>query len=432
MKRRKALVLIVLAVWSLAGCANKNRQAKEPTLVKVVKLQSGSLADEVAGDGQVKAVKTATVSTVASGKVQRIGAKVGDRVEKGQPLVWVEDPLAPSNIRRLQAAVEGARVQVESARITTAQSAEQKTSEIQQGEADVKVAAIAVEKAKVSLGAAQTELTRKQDLLVKKAIAQTDVEKARLTKDQAQADLHSAEVQWAASKEKLQATRANLSVDIQRTQEGQALASLRQAEADLEAALAQQSQDIVLSPISGRVAEVNVQLGQDPSKISQPLMTIIDESALRVEAGFDERYSSLFKVGLRAQGRSVADPNLSIPLVVSYVTPQSKQGLVTVELRPAENTAPRLTAESYVRVRLELEKARGVMVPLAGIIWTEKGEPSVMLAQNKVAQQRSIRILDQNESQAVVSEDALKPGELLIVEGQTGLAEGSRVSIENE
>jgi RND family efflux transporter MFP subunit len=433
LKRTRTLWLVLLSALVLAGCGGRAARKDEAPLVKVVRLQAGSLADEVAADGQVKAVKTASVTTVASGRVTRIAVKVGDRVEQGQPLVWIEDPLAPSDIRRLEAAVEGARVQLESARITTAQSAEQKASDIVQGESSVKVAAIEVQKAQASLGAAQTELTRKEDLLTKKAIAQTDVEKARLSRDQAQADLHSAQVRLASEKEKLAATKASLSVDIQRTEEGRALASLRQAEADLESALAKLSQDIVQAPISGRVAERNVQLGQDPSKMSTPLMTIIDESALRVEARFDERYAQLIRPGLKAEGRAVTEPDVAIPLVVDHVTPQSRQSLLTVELRPTDGTAPRLTAETYVRVRLELDTAEGILVPLPGLMWSENGTPAVMIVHGHTARKRSVTIVEQDESQALLKpDDAIKAGELLIVEGQTGLADGARVTYQNE
>ena len=212
--RMRALLLVAILAIVLGGCASKKiKPTAGATAVKVIKLEHGKLANEVSADGQVKALKTATVTSAVSGRVASVSVKVGDRVEEGQALIYVEDPLAPSNLARLQAAVEGARVEVQSARITTAQSAEQKSSDI------------AVEKAQVSLKAAETELNRKQDLLTKKAIAQSDVEKARLVRDQSQADLNSAQVKLAAEKERLAATRANLSVDLQRTQEGTALAS---------------------------------------------------------------------------------------------------------------------------------------------------------------------------------------------------------------
>ncbi len=428
---KRALLLAFALALVLAGCASKSAE-RAVSPVKVMKLESGTLAKEVSADGQAKALRTATVTSAVSGKVVRIAVKVGDRVEAGQPLIWVEDPLAPSQLRRLQAAVEGARVQVESARITTAQSAEQKSSDIEQGESDVKVAAIAVVKAQASLEAAETELTRKQDLLVKKAIAQTDVEKARLVRDQSKADLNSAQVKLAAEKERLAATRVNLSVDIQRSQEGAALASLRQAEADLESALAQQVQETVLSPIAGLVSQSNVQLGQDPSKMSEPLLTIVDESSLRVEAKFDERYASDIRPGLRAEARPVVDPNQLISLVVERVTPQSQEALLAVELRPVDGKGPRLTVDSYIRVRLDLETPSGILVPVAGIVWDSDGDPTVMLAQAGKAKSRKVRIVNQSESHALVSEETLQAGELLIFEGQTGLADGAEIRVVNE
>lgn len=432
--RIRALLLASVLAIVLGGCASKKIEpsAGGVTAVKVKELERGKLANEVAADGQVKALKTATVTSAVSGRVASVSVKVGDRVEAGQALIYVEDPLAPSNLARLQAAVDGARVEVQSARITTAQSAEQKTSDIEQGESDVKVATIAVEKAQVSLKAAQAELNRKQDLLTKKAIAETDVEKARLVRDQSQADLNSAQVKLAAEKERLAATRANLSVDLQRTQEGTALASLRQAEANLASALAQRTQEVVVSPITGLVAQSNVQLGQDPSKMSEPLLTIIDESSFRVEARFDERFARQIRPGLRAQAHPVVNPEETILMEVERVTPQSQEALLAVELRPVEGRGPRLTVDTYVRVRLDLDIPSGILVPLSAIIWGVDGKPSVMVAEGQHAKQREIAILNQDESKALVSEESLKSGELLIVEGQTGLEDGAEIRYVDE
>lgn len=430
----RALLFTLVLALLLGGCASKESKqtASGATPVKVSKLEQGSLANEVSADGQVKALKTATVTSAVSGRVASVSVKVGDRVEQGQALIYVEDPLAPANLRRLQAAVEGARVEVQSARITTAQSAEQKSSDIEQGESDVKVAEIAVDKARTSLKAAQTELNRKQDLLTKKAIAQTDVEKARLARDQSQADLNSSLVKLAAEKERLAATRANLSVDLQRTQEGTALASLRQAEANLESALAQRTLEVVVSPITGLVAQSNVQLGQDPSKMSEPLLVIIDESSFRVEARFDERFARQIRPGLKAEAHPVVDSSKTIPMEVERVTPQSQQALLAVELRPVDGRGPRLTVDTYVRVRLDLDIPSGILVPLSAVIWGVDGKPAVMLAEGRQAKQRKITIINQDESKALVSEESLQPGQLLITEGQTGLEDGAEISYANE
>jgi multidrug efflux pump subunit AcrA (membrane-fusion protein) len=124
---------------------------------------------------------------------------------------------------------------------------------------------------------------------------------------------------------------------------------------------------------------------------------------------------------------------VAIPLVVDHVTPQSRQSLLTVELRPTDGTAPRLTAETYVRVRLELDTAEGILVPLPGLMWSENGTPAVMIVHGHTARKRSVTIVEQDESQALLKpDDAIKAGELLIVEGQTGLADGARVTYQNE
>lgn len=431
MKILRLLLLCALIV----GCGDNKltggSTAQQPVLVKVEKLELGRLASEIAADGKVRSGQRATVSGSAKGRVVRVSAKVGDQVEKGQPLVWVEDPLAPSNIRRLTAQVEQARAQLESARINTDQTAHQKSADVAEAASNVRLAQIGVEKSKSSLQSAQTELTRKQDLLTKKAIAQTDVEKARLTRDQTQADLRSSEVQLQDAQEKLAVAKASLTVDIQRTSVSEAEARVRQAEADLESALAQQSQEVIRSPIAGRVAEVNVQLGQDPSLSSQPLMTIVDDSEVTIVANFDERYSRRLRPGLTGQGRSVTDGKVEIPLVVERVDPESKLAQVAVELRLQNPGSVDLAADSYVRVRLQLDDPQGIVLPIGAVSWNDNGGASVMLAEGRFARVRPVKVKDQDESTVLVEEGDLKEGELLIVEGQTGLPDGSPITYGN-
>lgn len=423
------LTFLALALW-LMGCSGiKPGQGTPETtaLVKVEPLVLGSLAREIGADGQVKADLQATVTSASSGRVVRVQGKVGQPVHAGDPLVWIEDPLAPSNIRRLTAQVEGARAQLTTAQVNTEQSAGQKRADVAQAEANVKLAQIGVQKAQAALDANQTELNREEDLLTKKALAKTDVEKARLSRDQARADLRTAGVQLSAAREKLRATQANLSVSIQRSQEGQALASLRQAEADLESALAQQTQDIVRSPISGLIAERNVEVGQNPSTLSQPMMLITDPTKLRVEARFDERYSERVKRGQRAEGRSVTNPTKTIPLIVEQITPETKQALIAVVLRVSSEKRVPLVPNEYVRVRLVLDDSKGILIPTNAVIWGESGDASVMIAEDGKAIKRSIVVADQDERQVLVTKGDLKAGQLLIVEGQTGLRQGALV-----
>ena len=157
-------------------------------------------------------------------------------------------------------------------------------------------------------------------------------------------------------------------------------------------------------------------------------MTITDDSELRVEALFDERYSKQLRPGLRAVGVSVADSDVEIPLMIERVTPESKEALVAVELAPIQGAGMKLTTDSYMRVRLMLDNPEGVLIPISAVTWDDKGETSVMIAEGRFARTRKITIQDQNESKVLVTSGEVKAGELLIVEGQTGLPDGAEVT----
>ena len=428
MKRLYGLALLCSLV--LGGCQKAPSQLESLPLVKVMDIKHGTLAKEISADGAVKAAESAAVTSPISGRVSSVAVKPGDQVTVGEALLWVEDPLSPSKINRLVAEVESARAALESARLNTSQSVTQQASDVEQAEAEVRSAKVAVEKANTALQSAESDLARKQDLLKKKAIAETDVEKARLQRDESRSDLENAQIQWEAKKDLLARTKQNLSVSMQRTKIEQAAAQLRQAQADLDSAQVEQSQQVLRAPITGVVVERNVQVGQDPAVSSKPLLVIDAQTALRVEAKVDERYASDLRPGIEGTGHAIALAKEPIALVIERVTPESSGALINVDFRPKEGTGPLMPAGTYVRVRLTLNNEEGALVPVSSIVWNQNGEATVVTANDRKIRKQTVDILQQDSKNALVPAEALPEGTWLVLEGGAGLKDGQEVRIE--
>jgi multidrug resistance efflux pump len=425
---RTAIILCLL--FAIIGCGETPSGVESVPLVRVISVEHGSLENEISADGKVKAAKTASVTSTISGRVVSVGPKPGDRVVEGEPVIWVQDPLTPSKLHRLAAQVDGARAQLESAKLTTSQTAAQKASDVEQAVASVKEAEVAVEKSNTVLKASEAELVRKQDLLTKKAIAETEVEKARLQRDQSKQDLETSKIKLSAQKEKLLRTRQSLSVSVQSTEIDKAAASLVQAQADLESAQVQQSQQVIRAPITGVVVQRSVQVGQDPSVSSVPLLVIDDQSTLKIEAKVDERYATELRIGLQAVGRAAAQSDKEIPLVVDRITPESSGALVNVDFRPTKKLDVVLPTDSYVRVRLTLDNATGALVPISSVLWNRDGAATIVLVKDRKIEIRTVDILEQDTSHALVPATSLPKGTLLVTEGGAGLKDGQEVRVE--
>ena len=171
-----ALLLVALvAVWKARNyqrryTAAEARKASLPIPVGAARAKVSKLETTVGAAGQVLQYKTVTLTSRISAKIHKVLVNVGDIIQSGA--VLIEDERAP-----LEAALESARAEVESARVAEEKAAaEEKSMEV------LKAKKMATEKevndARVTLAAKQAAL---QEANVKLIKAQLDLEATRLT-----------------------------------------------------------------------------------------------------------------------------------------------------------------------------------------------------------------------------------------------------------
>ncbi len=171
-----ALLLVALvAVWKARNyqrryTAAEARKASLPIPVGSARAKVSKLETTVGAAGQVLQYTTVTLTSRISAKIHKVLVNVGDIVQSG--VVLIEDERAP-----LEAALESARAEVESARVAEEKAAaEEKSMEV------LKAKKMATEKevndARVTLAAKQAAL---QEANVKLIKARLDLEATRLT-----------------------------------------------------------------------------------------------------------------------------------------------------------------------------------------------------------------------------------------------------------
>ena len=109
---------------------------------------------------------------------------------------------------------------------------------------------------------------------------------------------------------------------------------------------------------------------------------------------------------------------------------QVEQGTAAIPVRLAFVTPPNLTAGIPAQVDIDAERHTNVvLVPSAAIV-REAEETAVFIAMGDTAHRRSVQVALDDGTDAEVS--GVKAGEMVIVQGQAGLPDGAKITIETD
>ena len=348
------------------------------------------LRGRVSTDDAYVMAHVASISSRIDGTVSEVLVDNNDPVRKGQVL-FQADP------RDYQVAVDKALAVV--ARIDADIKSEEMTIELverqTQGQFQVADATLGeakkTEQAKVhdtdelvkkrsaaqaDLAYAQREFNRYEDLYRRGAGSQetrdnalTVLEKAKANLKQVEAQIASSQASFEASRQRTDQTKASLEIsrsDLKKAAvELHRLESLRAqksaAQADLEAAKLQLSYCTIKAPISGRIAQRNVQVG-DRVKTGQPIMAIVPLHAVYVEANFKETQLERVRPGQPASVEADIYPGYVYPGRVSGIG--AGTGAAFSLLPPQNATGNWIKIVQRIPVKIELDQPLPAEYPL--------------------------------------------------------------------
>lgn len=242
MDRKK--LIVILCVIAIAAIYFFNRRPK-PIEVEIVRLEKGEVRSTVSNTrvGTIKACRRAFLAPATGGQVAQLHVKEGDSVKHNQMLmeVWNKD---------LKAQVKLQEFQVKSNRATAEQVCQ--------------LAGVAERIAR------RTFLQQKYNIVSEQVLDENETD-AR------------------AKRASCNASRENIAV----------------SEANLEAVQAAVERTLVLAPFDGRVAEINVELGEyvtpsPPGIPTLPAIDLLDVSCLYVSAPIDEVDAPKIRTGMSA------------------------------------------------------------------------------------------------------------------------------------
>jgi len=404
MRHSRALLILFPASLLLAGCAPAKQAAQEaPRSVTVVRAhrQTISIAQEYAA--RIKAREEVVVSSKIPGRVASTRADIGQKVRKGQVLFTLEARDFDAQYRQAKAALESARANL------TRTSDSSLSSQVLQAQSAVRQA--------------QVQYDESKDFYDRTKKMFDDGTVARQQLDSAQARFQSAEIALGTAKDNLaliQEKGGPQSTGVASTQ-------VEQAQAALDLARSQLDSTVVTSPITGLVANRNVDAGELVSS-AVPAFVVIDTSAVNAEASVPQDVVEKIHLGEsvtitvdaadkpeRIQG--------AVDTISPAVDPRSQGYLIKVLVKNAEGS---LRPGMFARVSFPVENRTDVLVVPNSAIVTETGVDYVFAVAEGVIKKKAVEIGVATDAVTEIT-SGLEEGTQVVTEGQTFLTDGQRV-----
>lgn len=255
-------------------------------------------------------------------------------------------------------------------------------------------------------------------------IAELDSDTERIARDRA-----ALQERLAADKvtrmEKL--TRSRTASAVQLDDAMGELETARLALRDAEVALQRRR---IVAPADGIAGLVPVEVGAYVTP-QTALTTIDDRSSLIVDFWVPERFAALIAVGDPLEAEAVAFPGRPFEGAVSQIASRVDRDSRTLQIRGRiPNAEDRLRPGMSFRVSMKFPGERHVAVDPLAIQWSSQG-PYVWTVADGKAKRLDVRVIQRN-SDAVMVEADLKPGDLTIIEGVQSVREGAALNIASQ
>jgi RND family efflux transporter MFP subunit len=380
-----ALIALGAAAWFFGA---RQAPAAEVRTAVARGAQSREGATVLNASGYVTARRQATVSAKFTGRVTEVLIEEGMAVAAGQVLARLDD----SNLRPALALAE--------AQLVSAQRGAQETEAL--------------------LTEARLNLERSTQLVERKLASAAELDRSRALARSLEAQLQrkQADVDVAARQ-----------VDIYR----------------------QQLEDsIIRAPFAGVVVAKNAQPGEMISPISAGggftrtgIGTIVDMASLEIEIDVNEAYINRVNSGQAVVATLDAYPDWKIPCHVIAIIPTADRQRATVGVRVGFDALdPRILPDMGVKVAFQDAgaaadpgaadplAASGVLVP-ADAVRREQGRDYVFVVREGFAERRAVAAAGERNGSVLV-QSGLEPGENVVIEGPSNLADGTAVREKNQ
>ncbi len=331
---------VVLALAGGGAWWWTQRDAAADVQYRTGKIERGNLLATVSASGAVNPVTQVSVGTQVSGQIKELYVDFNSQVLAGQLIAVIDPETFEYRVRSAQADVDSAR-----ATVLTAQ-------------ANAIASRAGISRAQVDLNEAQRDFDRKQSLVEKQFIAQSEADKARALVNTTTESLKLAQAQAGVTEAQIKTAMANVA---------QREATLAQARIDLQ-------RTRITSPVDGIVIKRAIEKGQTvAASLQAPELFVIAQnlSDMQVDASIDESDVGRIRTGQKATFTVDAFPGQTFEGTVRQVrkAAQNVANVVTyVAVIGFSNVGDRLIPGMTANVRVVTESRENVLkVPNAAL-----------------------------------------------------------------
>jgi HlyD family secretion protein len=397
-KKIRAKPLFLLGILALCTIGAAYFLSK-PLSVFVFRAAPSNVIQTVVATGRISPPATIEIAPRHFGVVTHVAIAEGATVEAGTLLVQLDDRELLSQKISAEQAVAQAKLQLDNLRRVLSPKAAQ----------DLK-------QAELSVSQAEDDFRRTEVLLSAGATNDRDLERVRLSLEQARSRRESVALQAGS----LKAGGVEFRL---------ALSALSSAEASLQQVETRIAETHLTAKIPGTVLSLRTDTG-DTVQPGQVLVVLAATGELEVRVPIDEKNIAGVEPGRDALVSAEAYPDRHFTAVVDRLSPSvdAMRGTVEVALR-LPNPPSYLRPEMTVSVEIEVARKQSVLaVPREALMNDAQGD-AVLVAENGVIRRRPVK-LGIRGFDFVEVESGISDGDLVLVDGFAKVAEGDRVKME--
>ena len=373
-----AVLLLAGLAWALLG---GERGVEVRTATAVATGGGNASASVLDASGYVVARRMATVSAKITGRVREVLVEEGMAVAEGQVMATLDPVDADAQHDLARAQLGAARSQAESVR--------------------------------AQLVEAEAQSVRLDTLVQQQLVSRAQYDQAVAQRDSLRAQLATAQRNAQVASEQLRISDIGVDNTV-----------VRAPFAGVVIAKAAQPGEIV-SPLSAGGGFTRTGIG-----------TIVDMDSLEIEVDVGEAYIGRVQPRMPVEATLNAYPDWKIPAEVIAIIPTADRGKATVKVRVAlKEKDPRIVPDMGVTVSF-LERApepgedepRGVRVPAAAVASRDGAEVAFVVADEDRVERRVVTTGGGTGAQRNVL-SGIAPGETVVLDPPTGLADGDKVTV---
>ena len=394
-----SVCLALSAVVSLAGCGQKNQYFEPPPPeVTVATPQQQDVTGYLEITGTAQPVVSVDVRARVRGFLKERHFEEGSLVEQGQLLLVIDEEPFRLNLDQTKAQYAEAQ--------TALQKAEQSRAR------ELAKAKLALDEA--ALFQAESNENRLKKLVSGRTVTQDEFERAEAIRKQASAQVDS-------SKASLLQAQADFETNILAARASAAAARTAMRNAEIELSYCRMS-----APISGRITEINFDVGNLVGDGQSSLLaTIVQIDPIHVYMTLSESDFLKYQQGAGREPKAGAvemalasDEGYPHQGTIDYHDPAIDSGTGTIRIRGRfPNASGAILPGTFARLRLAVEQKDGaLLVPERALGSDQSGQYLLVVGSDNTVQYRGVKVGTRMGDMRVV-EGSIAPEDRVVVEG---------------